>query len=118
MAQLVKNLPAIWETWVLYLGWEDLLEKGKATHLIFLPGEIHGQRSLAGYSPWGHKESDTTDGLVCCGWALSRGGQDSTCLPFCVCAFVVVKFCSVERCGPWIAEELEQGRGDGVQGLR
>ena len=85
---------------------------------LFLPGEIHGQRSLAGYSPWGHKESDTTDGLVCCGWALSRGGQDSTCLPFCVCAFVVVKFCSVERCGPWIAEELEQGRGDGVQGLR
>ena len=28
--------------------------------LVFLPGECHGQRSLAGYSPWGHKESDTT----------------------------------------------------------
>ena len=28
---------------------------------VFLPGEIHGQRSLAGYSPWGHKESDTTE---------------------------------------------------------
>ena len=28
---------------------------------IFLPGEFQGQRSLAGYSPWGHKESDTTD---------------------------------------------------------
>ena len=32
MAQLVKNLPAMWETWVQSLGWEDLLEKGKATY--------------------------------------------------------------------------------------
>ena len=32
MAQLVKNLPAMQETWVLSLGWKDLLEKGKATH--------------------------------------------------------------------------------------
>ena len=32
MAQLVKNLPAMWETWVRSLGWEDPLEKGKATH--------------------------------------------------------------------------------------
>ena len=31
--------------------------------LIFLPGESHGQRSLAGYSPWGHKESDMTEQL-------------------------------------------------------
>jgi len=30
---------------------------------VFLPGESHGQRSLAGYSPWGHKESDTTEQL-------------------------------------------------------
>ena len=32
MTQLVKNLPAMWETWVRSLGWEDPLEKGKATH--------------------------------------------------------------------------------------
>ena len=32
MAQLVKNPPAMWETWVRSLGWEDPLEKGKATH--------------------------------------------------------------------------------------
>ena len=32
MAQLVKNLPAMWETWVQPLGWEDPPEKGKATH--------------------------------------------------------------------------------------
>ena len=43
------------------LGWEDLLEKGMATISVFLPGEFHGQRSLEGYSPWGHKESDTTE---------------------------------------------------------
>ena len=29
--------------------------------LVFLPGESHGQKSLAGYSPWGHKDSDTTE---------------------------------------------------------
>ena len=36
MAQLVKNLPAIGETWVQFLGWEDPLEKGKATHSSIL----------------------------------------------------------------------------------
>ena len=35
VAQLVKNLPAMWETWVRYLGWEDSLEKGKATTPVF-----------------------------------------------------------------------------------
>ena len=45
------------------LGWEDLLEKGTGNPLqcSFL-GKSHGQRSLAGYSPWGHRESDTTAG--------------------------------------------------------
>ena len=48
------------ESWVRSLGWEDPLEKGKAPPLeySFLPGEFH---SL--YSPWGHKESDTTERL-------------------------------------------------------
>ena len=45
-----KNLPAMQETWVGPLGWEDLLEEGMATTPVFLPGESHGQRSLAGYS--------------------------------------------------------------------
>ena len=50
------------ETQVQSLGWEDPLEKGIATHIpIFLPGEFHGQRSLMGYSPWVHKELDTTE---------------------------------------------------------
>ena len=61
MAQTVKNLPAMQETWVRSLGWEDPLEKDMATHSSILPGESHGQRSLAGYSPRGCKESDTTE---------------------------------------------------------
>ena len=40
VAQLVKNLPAIQETWVLFLGWEDPLEKGKATHSSILAWRI------------------------------------------------------------------------------
>ena len=42
------------------LGQEDTLDEGMASHSVFLPGESHGQRSLVGYSPWDHKESDTT----------------------------------------------------------
>ena len=42
VAQLVKNLPAMWETWVLSLGWEDPLKEGWQPNPIFLPGE----------SPW------------------------------------------------------------------
>ena len=51
------------EMGVQSLGQEDPLEEGMATHSSILPGESHGQRSLAGYSPWGHKESDTTERL-------------------------------------------------------
>ena len=56
VAQLVKNPPAMWETWIRSLSWEDLLERGKATHSVFWPGEFHGL-----YSPWGCKESDMTE---------------------------------------------------------
>ena len=52
------------ETQVWSLGWEDPLEKGMATHSSILPGESHGQRSLAGYSPQGRKESDMTEWLT------------------------------------------------------
>ena len=55
---MVKNPPAMQETQVQFLGQEDPLEKGMATH--FLTGKPHGQRSLLGYSPRGHKESDST----------------------------------------------------------
>ena len=51
VAQIVKNLPATQETWVRSLGQEDTLEKRMATHSSVLAWRIHGQRSLAGYSP-------------------------------------------------------------------
>ena len=66
---VIKNLPAKQEIWVQFLGWEDSLEKemaltpvflgfpggsdGKAS--VFLPGDSHGQRSLASYTPWDHR---------------------------------------------------------------
>ena len=60
---MVKNLPAMQETQVQSLGWEDALEKRVTTPSSILAGKSHVQRSLAGYGPWGHKESDTTEGL-------------------------------------------------------
>ena len=56
MAQLVKNPPAVQEAWVQSLGWEDPLEKGKATHSSILAWIIP-------YSPWGCKELNTTERL-------------------------------------------------------
>ena len=44
------------------LSQEEPLQEGLATHSSILPGEPHGQRSLAGYGPQGHTESDTTEG--------------------------------------------------------
>ena len=58
ITQLVKNPPAMQETLALFLGWEDPLEKGKAIPPILWPREFHGL-----YSPWCHKESDTTEQL-------------------------------------------------------
>ena len=63
VAQRLKHLRGMLETWVRSLGWEDPLEKEMATIPVFLPGEFHGQRSLTGYSPWCWKESDTTKRL-------------------------------------------------------
>ena len=61
VAQSVKNPPAMWETWVRSLGWEDPLEEGRATHPSILAWRMsHGQRSLVGYSPWDRQESDMT----------------------------------------------------------
>ena len=57
LARSVKSLPTMQETWVQYLGGEDPLEK------VLLPGKSHGWRSLVGYSPRGHKESDMTEQL-------------------------------------------------------
>ena len=54
VAQLVKNLPAVQETWVRFLGWEDSLEKKKATHSRILAWRIP-------WAAWGCKESNMTE---------------------------------------------------------
>ena len=64
MAQRLKHRPGMWETQVRSLGQEDPLEKEMQTTPVLLPGESHGGRSLVGYSPWGHKELDTTERLL------------------------------------------------------
>ena len=60
MVQTVKNLSAMQETQVQSLGGEDPLEEGVTTHSRILTWRIPWVRSLAGYSPWSHKESDMT----------------------------------------------------------
>ena len=52
------------ETWVQSLGLEDPWRRKWQSTPVFLPGKAHGWRSLAGYSPWGRKESDTTEQLT------------------------------------------------------
>ena len=75
-ARMVTNLPAVQEIRVQSLVWEDTLDKGMATHSSILPGEFHGQRSLAGYNTEGLKESDMTDQLT-----LSQGPCSHKRLP-------------------------------------
>ena len=61
MVQVVKNPPAIWQTWLQSLGLENPVEKGTATHCsipVFWPGEFHGL-----CNPSGHRESDMTEPL-------------------------------------------------------
>ena len=56
-AQMVKNLPAVQETWVGKIPWR---RKWQPTPVL-LPGQSHGQRRLVGYSLWSHKQSDTSE---------------------------------------------------------
>ena len=63
MAQTVKNLPAMWKTWVRSLGWEDLLEKGKATHSSILAWRIPMDRGAWQVTVHEVAESDTTEQL-------------------------------------------------------
>ena len=65
VAQTVKNLPEVQETWVrsLWVAKIPWRREWQPTP-VFLPGEFQAQRSLAGYSPWGREESDTTQPLT------------------------------------------------------
>ena len=61
VAQLVKCLSAMRETWVQSLGQEDPLEEEMATHSNILAWRMPWTEEPDGYSPWGHKELDTTE---------------------------------------------------------
>ena len=61
-SQVVKCLSAVWEAWVPSLGREDPLEEGRATHSSVLTWRIPWTE--VGYSPWGRKESDTSEWLT------------------------------------------------------
>ena len=65
MAQLVKSLPTMWETWVQSLGWEDLLEKEMATHSSIPAWRIPGMEEPGRLHTvhGGRKEPDTTERL-------------------------------------------------------
>ena len=80
VAQTVKCLPAMggpgFDSWVGKIPWR---RKWQSTPAL-LPGKSHRQRSLIGYSPWGHKELDTTE-------RLHYGGYVSMCVYTCVCLF-------------------------------
>ena len=64
VAQTVKSLPAMQETQVQSRGGKDALEREWLPTPVFLLGEFHGQRSLAGDSPWDFKQTDTTERLT------------------------------------------------------
>ena len=64
MAQTVKNLPSLQETWFNPRVRKIPLRREWLSTPVFLPGESYRQRSLVGYSPWDHKELDTTERLT------------------------------------------------------
>ena len=75
VAQMIKNLPTIWETQIHALVWEDVLEnltltlifflwQGVATHSSILAWRIPRTEKLAGYSPWDCKQLDMTERLT------------------------------------------------------
>ena len=79
MTQLVKNLPAMWETWILFLGWEDPLEKDwGSTHFSILACRIPW---TVLYSPCGHNELNMTEQL-----SLSHVQKDILTMVF-ICEF-------------------------------
>ena len=61
MAQAVKNLPAMKETWVQFLGQEDILEKEMATHSSILAWRIPWTKEPGGLPPMGSHRVDTTE---------------------------------------------------------
>ena len=99
MAQIVKNPVAMQEMWVCSLDQEDAWRREWLPTPEFLPGKFQGQRSLAGYSPRGQKESDITERLSAAQHTGRREGfprwlrsKESTCL------------CRRHEFNPWVGK--------------
>ena len=86
VTQAVKNLPAIRETWVRSLGWEDSLEKGMATHSNVLAWRSPWTEEPGGLQPRGCKESDTTKQLSSVWWGRKAvaGRETASAAVFCL----------------------------------
>ena len=95
MAQSVKKPPAMQKTWVQSLGWEDPLEKGKATH-----------SSILASSPWGRKESDTTERLI---WSEVKVKVTQSCLTLCDPMDYIVHGILQARILEWVAFPFSRG---------
>ena len=98
MAQTVKNPPAMQQTWVQSLGWEDPLKEGMATHSNMLAWRIPWIEEHGGlYSSWGRKESDTTE-------QLSTQHSCYTCNLSKKCTVVALNPPNLMKIASWVAE--------------
>ena len=113
MAQMVKNTPAMRESQVRSLGPKDPWRRERLPIPVFLPGSFHGQRSLASYSPRGHKEPDRTEQLsihtwpcwtfiLCAGFLQLqrvRATLQLWCMGFCRCRAQALGCSGFSACG-------------------
>ena len=102
VAQAVKNLPQCrrsrFDPWVAWVGKILWRRKWQPTQ-VFLPEESHGQRRLAGYSPWGCKESDVTEGLI-----LSTSLEVDTVRQFILLKEIIITTCGTLKFNVFLSE--------------
>ena len=109
MAQRVKHLPAMWETWVRSLGWEDPLEKEMATHSSILAWRIPRTEELGGLQSMGSRR-------VRHNWVTSQAYISGPKLSFflCVCVYIyilsiILIYCISIKCINYIAYSHPSG---------
>ena len=94
VAQTLKNLPAMQETWVWSLVRKISWKREWLSTPVFLPGQFHGQRSLLGYSSWGCKELDMTSMSNFFFWLLNSSISSSLICTFPMSLFLPNAFLS------------------------
>ena len=103
VAQTVKHLLTMQETRLQSLDREDLLEKAMQPTPVLLPGQSHGRRSLAGYSPWGRKKSDTAEWLHFHfnSWETPKGCLSVLCNCFLLSVGIVTTWVEEQNVPQW-----------------